>query len=148
MTRLPIFLHLLGVVVWIGGMSFMTFCLRPVAVAQLSPAQRLPLLVAVMGRFLAWVGISLVLIWGSGLWRFTEVGGALVPPHWHAMAKVGAGMTAIYLYIALRLRPRLKAAVVRQDWPTGGAVLTLIGKLVMLNLALGLLTMAIAVLGA
>lgn len=148
MTRLPVLLHLLGVVVWIGGMSFMIFCLRPVAAMQLPPTQRLPLLTAVIGRFLGWVGAALVLIWGSGLWRFAEVGGAFVPPHWHTMAKVGAGMTAIYLFIALRFYPRLKAAVARQDWPAGGAALALIGKLVALNLALGLLTIAIAVLGA
>lgn len=148
MIHLPVLLHLLGVVVWVGGMSFMLFCLRPVAIAQLPPEQRLPLLAAVVGRFLAWVGISLVLIWGSGLWRFAEVGSAAIPSHWHAMAKLGAGMTVIYLYIALRIRPRLRAAVAQQDWPAGGAALTTLGNLVGVNLALGVVTIAVAVLGA
>lgn len=148
MTHLFVLLHLLGVVVWIGGMIFMTFCLRPVAVAQLPPGQRLPLLAAVIGRFLVWVGASLVLIWSSGVARFSQVGGAFVPPHWHAMAGAGAIMTAIYLFIALCLHPRLKAAVARQDWPAGGVALVSIGKLVGVNLTLGVITIAVAVLGA
>jgi len=148
MIRFLVLLHLLGVIVWVGGMVFMHFCLRPVAVAQLPPPQRVPLLASVIGRFLGWVGAALLLIWGSGLVRFVQVGSSFVPPHWHAMAKVGAGMTVIFLLIVLRFYPRLKAAVAAQDWPVGGGALETIRKLVLVNLALGLITVALAVLGA
>jgi uncharacterized membrane protein len=148
MIRFLVLLHLLGVIVWVGGMAFMHFCLRPVAVAQLPPPQRVPLLAAVIGRFLGWVGAALLLIWGSGLVRFMQAGSSFVPPHWHAMAKVGAGMTVIFLLIVLRFYPRLKAAVAAQDWPAGGGALETIRKLVLVNLALGFITVALAVLGA
>lgn len=148
MIRFLVLLHLFGVIVWVGGMTFMVFCLRPVAAAQLPPPQRVPLLAAVIGRFLGWVGAALLLIWGSGLVRFMQVGSSLVPPHWHAMAKVGAGMTVIFLLIALRFYPRLKAAVAMQDWSAGGAALETIRRLVLVNLVLGAATVAIAVLGA
>ncbi|MFN0186298.1 MAG: hypothetical protein ACKVQR_20985 [Aquabacterium sp.] len=42
-------LHVLSIIVWIGGMVFTHFFLRP-AVAQLEPAVRLPLMHAVLGR--------------------------------------------------------------------------------------------------
>ncbi len=148
MIRVLILLHLLGVIVWIGGMAFAHFCLRPVAAAQLPPPQRLPLLAAVLGRFFAIVSAALVLIWISGIVRFMQVGGANLPPHWHAMSGVGAGMTAIFLLIMLRYYPRLKAAVATQTWPAGGAAMDVIRKLVFVNLILGVVTVAIAVLGA
>jgi uncharacterized membrane protein len=148
MIRFLVLLHLSGVIVWVGGMAFMMFCLRPVAAVQLPPSQRVALLAAVMGRFLGWVGIALLLIWGSGLTRFMQVGSSFVPPHWHAMAKLGAGMTVIFLLIALRFYPRLKAAVAAQDWPAGGTALETMRRLVMLNLVLGCITVALAVLGA
>ena len=40
---LLLFLHLAGVIVWVGGMFFAYFCLRPAAVRVLQPPQRLPL---------------------------------------------------------------------------------------------------------
>lgn len=152
MIRVLVLLHLLGVIVWIGGMAFAHFCLRPVAAAQLPPPQRLPLLSAVLGRFFVLVGVGLAFIWISGIARFAQVGGQgipnAIPAHWHAMAGVGAGMTAIYLLIVLRFYPRLRAAVASQTWPAGGAAMDSIRKLVFVNLILGLVTVAIAVLGA
>lgn len=148
MIRFLVLLHLLGVIVWIGGMAFAHFCLRPAAAAQLPPPQRLPLLAAVIGRFLPIVGGALALIWGSGIARFVQVGAVSIPPHWYAMAKVGAGMTVIFLLIALRFYPRLRAAVAAQDWPAGGRAMDMIRKLVAANLVLGVATVAIAVLGA
>ena len=44
-------LHLLGVVVWVGGMFFAHMALRPAATELLEPPQRLPLLQATLMRF-------------------------------------------------------------------------------------------------
>ena len=63
---LAVTLHLLSVVVWVGGMFFAHQCLRPVAAGQLEPPQRLRLWVGVFGRFFPWVWISVVLILASG----------------------------------------------------------------------------------
>ena len=61
-----LFIHLAGVVTWVGGMAFAHFCLRPAALA-LPPAQRLGLWGAVLGRFfrIVWVAIAVIVVSGS-----------------------------------------------------------------------------------
>lgn len=146
--RLTLLIHLLAVVVWVGGMFFAHFCLRPVAAAQLPPPQRLPLLSAVLGRFFAIVGVAAAAILLTGILRFGDLQGAASPWHWHAMAGTGTAMTAIYLLIVLRFYPRLRAAVADQQWPAGGAAMDVIRKLVLVNLVLGVVTIVIARLGS
>ena len=147
MNRLLILFHLLAVIVWIGGMFFAHVCLRPVAAAQLPPPQRLPLLAAVLGRFFTVVGWALVLLWGSGIIRFAQVGAA-VPASWMAMAGIAALMTVILALIVFRFHRAMVAAVAASDWPQAGAAMNTIRQLVLTNLLLGVLTVAVAVLGA
>ena len=45
-------LHILAIIVWIGGMVFAHFFLRP-SLSVLEPPQRLRLMHAVLGRFLS-----------------------------------------------------------------------------------------------
>ncbi len=146
MNRLVILIHLLAVIVWVGGMFFAQVCLRPVAAAQLPPPQRLPLLAAVLGRFFVAVGIALLLLWGSGLLRFAQAGAA-IPPHWHAMLGLGTVMTVIFAVIVLRFYRHLRAALAAQDWPLAGQAMNSIRVLVLVNLVLGFATVAVAVLG-
>jgi uncharacterized membrane protein len=147
MNRILVLIHLAAVIVWIGGMFFAHFCLRPVAAAQLPPPQRLPLLAAVLGRFFTLVGWALLLLWGSGLARISQAGAAL-PGNWFVMAGIAAVMTAIFGVIALRFHGRMVAAVAAQDWPAAGTAMNSIRRLVLVNLALGLVTVAVAVLGS
>jgi uncharacterized membrane protein len=147
MNRLLILFHLLAVIVWIGGMFFAHVCLRPVAAAQLPPPQRLPLLAAVLGRFFTVVGWALVLLWGSGIIRFAQVGAA-VPASWMAMAGIAALMTVILALLVFRFHRAMLAAVAASDWPKAGAAMNTIRQLVLTNLLLGVLTVAVAVLGA
>src|SRR5437764_84322 len=53
--------HLLAVIVWIGGMAFMLFCLRPAA-RVLEPAPRVTLMHAAMRRFITVVAIAIAVI--------------------------------------------------------------------------------------
>lgn len=147
MTRVLVLLHLLAVIVWIGGMFFAHVCLRPVAAAQLQPPQRLPLLAAILGRFFVMVGWALVLLWGSGIVRFAQVGAA-IPANWLAMAGIAAAMTVILALIVFGYHRPMVAAVAANDWPRAGSAMNTIRVLVLTNLALGILTVAIAVLGA
>ena len=146
MHQLWLFLHLIAVVVWVGGMSFAHLCLRPAALA-LPPPQRLPLMAAALGRFFAQVAAALLLLWASGLAMMLQAGFAASPPAWHAMLAVALVMTLVFAMIRLRRYPRLVSAVAAGDWPAAGAALNAIRVLVVLNLALGLLTIAIATLG-
>ena len=147
MNHLLVLIHLLAVIVWVGGMFFAHVCLRPVAAAQLPPPQRLPLLAAVLGRFFAVVGWALLLLWGSGLVRFAQVGAA-IPWNWHAMVGIATAMTVILGLIVFRFHRPMVAAVAAQDWPGAGAAMNVIRKLVLTNLVLGFATVAVAVLGA
>jgi uncharacterized membrane protein len=141
------FLHLAAVILWIGGMFFAHFCLRPVVAAQLPPPQRLPLMCAVLGRFFAAVALSVVVILASGLIMLLAVGMAQAPVHWHMMLATGLLMAFIFAIIYLRHFPRLRVAVAASDWPVAGAALNSIRLLVATNLALGTATIAVAVIG-
>ena len=146
MNRLIVLIHLLAVIVWVGGMFFAHVCLRPVAAAQLPPPQRLPLLAAVLGRFFVAVGVALLLLWGSGLVRFAQAGAA-IPAHWHAMLGLGSVMTVIFAVIVLRFYRPMLTALAAQDWPQAGQAMNSIRVLVLANLVLGFVTVAVAMLG-
>lgn len=141
-------LHLAGVVVWVGGMFFAQFCLRPVAALQLPPPQRLPLLAAVLGRFFTAVAVSIVAIVVSGFASMLMTGFARAPVHWHVMSAIGLVMAAIFGVIYFLHFPRLKAGVAIQDWPAAGAAMNRIRLLVAANLILGGVTICVATLGA
>jgi uncharacterized membrane protein len=53
-------------------------------------------------------------------------------------------MLALFLRIQVLQLPQLQRAVTAEDWPTGGAVLGRIRRLVGINLLIGLLVVAIA----
>ena len=140
-------LHLVSVVVWIGGMSFAHFCLRPAALATLQPPQRLPLMSSALGRFFVLVTWSIALLWTSGIAMFAEAmsAGARIPWNWHAMAAIAAVMTLVFAWIALRLHPRMREALKTGTLPAAGTALDGIRRLVVLNLALGWIVVGIAV---
>ena len=139
-------LHLLGVVLWIGGMFFAYFALRPAA-AALPPPQRLPLLADALRRFFGWVGIAIVAIVASGAWLVVRMGGSTaVGGGVQVMAALGIVMTLVFAYVVLSPYAALRRAVAAGDWPAGGAAMATIRHLVGVNLALGVLTLSIAVL--
>jgi uncharacterized membrane protein len=141
-------LHVLGVVVWVGGMFFAYMALRPAAAALLEPPQRLPLWQATLRTFFAWVWVALALILGSGLWMIQLLGGfKAVGLHVHVMFTLGIVMMLIFAHVFFAAYQRLTRLVQTQDWKAAGAALGQIRKLVGVNLVLGLLTITIAILG-
>ena len=146
--RLLLLAHLLGVIVWVGGMFFAHFALRPAAAATLQPPERLRLMAAVLGRFFTWVEWSIVLILASGITMMGFLGGArgmfAVPAYIHAMLGIGVVMMLLFGHIRFALYRRLAAAVVVSDWPAAAAALGRIRLLVAVNLGLGLLVVVIA----
>lgn len=141
--------HLLAVILWVGGMLFAHCFLRPAA-AQLEPPQRLRLMAAVLGPFLNAVLAAIVLILATGATMIgqeasqaTQTGGTFfMPRSWTLMAAGGLVMTAIYAYIRAVLYPQLRAAVAASDWPRGGQAMGGIRRWVGINLVLGLLIVA------
>jgi uncharacterized membrane protein len=144
---LLLFLHVASVVIWVGGMFFAHQCLRPVAAAQLQPAQRLPLWVGVFSRFFPWVWAAVGLILASGLAMILQVGFRFAPLNWHLMFGSGVVMMLIFLHVWFAPFQRLKRHVAAQEWPAAAAALNQIRQMVGINILLGLLTIAIATLG-
>lgn len=135
-------LHVLAVVLWVGGMAFAHFFLRP-SLALLDPPQRVRLMHAVLGRFFQAVLWAVVLIFVSGfgiagLAARQAGAGFAWPLDWQVMAVVGVFMIALFGHIRFVLYRRLDRAVQAGDWPAGGAVLADIRRWVGVNLALGL----------
>ena len=141
-----LFLHLAGVAVWIGGMFFAQFCLRPVAARQLEPPPRLALMAGVLSGFFRWVWVAIGLIFGSGA-AIMAASPRPVPLHWHAMLALGSAMAAVFFYVYFLPYRRLRRDVEAGNWPGAGAALNRIRQMVGLNLVFGLSTIAVATLG-
>ena len=139
------YLHILGFTIWVGGMFFAHHALRPSAAAILQPPQRLPLLAATLGRFFIWVWVAVAMILGSGLYMMALLGRP--PIYVTLMFILGVVMMLIFAHIFFAPNRRLQRAVAAQDWPAGGAAMAQIRRLVMTNLFLGLVTIAVGVLG-
>lgn len=144
--------HMLAVMLWVGGMAFAHFFLRP-SLATLAPPQRLTLMRDVLRRFFAAVLVAIGFILASGLWMIGRVAKQVVqaggnfawPLDWWVMTAVGLLMVAIFGLIRLRFHPRLSRAVDASDWPAAGAVLADIRRWVGVNLVLGVALTAFVV---
>lgn len=147
LRQLLIFIHLAGVVVWVGGMFFAHFCLRPAALRVLEPPQRLPLWEATLGAFLRYTAAAVVLILLSGFVLFFEVGFRQAPVGWHVMMGIGLVMAGIFAWVYGVLYPRLRRHAEAGAWAEAGAALNGIRRLVTTNLALALVTLAAAFFG-
>ena len=158
-----VFLHVLAVAVWVGGMFLMHFAVRPVAVAQLPPAQRLPLLAGILGRFFGWVTAAVLLVLATGVAMIFGIGAAagaaavgkgafgegmrLAHGSVHLMFALGVVMSLVFAFIRLVPYPRLRGALAAQQLPVAAGHLDLIRRLVAMNLTLGVVTVGVATLG-
>lgn len=142
-----VILHVLAVVVWVGGMFFAYMALRPVAASLLEPPIRLTLWVQVFGRFFPWVWAAVALLLATGLWMILGYLGGFgaVGLYVHLMFGLGIVMMLIFMHVFFAPYRRLKAAVAAQDWPAGGKQLAQIRLMVGINTLLGLLVTAIGV---
>ena len=146
--------HLLSVIVWLGGMVFAHFFLRP-AVASLEPAPRLRLMHEVLGRFLRTVQWLVLLIVLTGGWLMgrsvrqtvqAEVG-LEMPLEWMLMATLGTVMALVFVLVRLRFYPALDQHVRSQNWPLAAASLARIRQGVLLNIGLGTVIVVVTLAG-
>lgn len=142
--RILLFVHLASAIFWVGGMAFAYFCLRPAAGQVLEPPMRLALWAATFERFFRYVAVAVVLLLGSGLWMILRIGMAYAPHGWLVMMTIGIFMALVFVFIYLRVYPRLVSHVSAARWPDAAAALNDIRQLVALNLVLSVLTVAAA----
>jgi len=141
-------IHLLAVLVWVGGMFFAYVVLRPAAVEVLEPPQRLRLWDAVFRSFFNWVWGSVAALLVSGLYMVYLYGGiAHVARHVHIMLVMGLVMMLIFGYVFFSCYVPLSLHVGSQRWKEAGELLGKIRKLIAVNLALGLLIVCEVLIG-
>ena len=142
---LAITLHLLAAVIWVGGMFFAYTALRPVAAIQLEAPARLTLWSSVFKRFFPWVILSIIALLATGFWMIALLGGmAAIGTHIHIMLLFGIIMMLLFFHLFFSPFKKLKTSITTEDWSSGGAALNQIRKLILINLALGLLVVSIA----
>ena len=139
--------HLLAIVVWIGGMVFALFCLRPAALAILPPPQRIPLMHAALGRFFRIVVMAIALVIGTGVAMISMVGMKQAPLAWQWMMGLGVLMMLVFVHVRALPFARLGACVIAQEWPAAARQLERIRVSVLFNLGIGLSIIAIMKLG-
>lgn len=146
--QIALLLHVLSVVVWVGGMFFAYMALRPAAMQTLEPPQRLSLWAATFERFFPWVWLSILLLLGSGLYLIAAYGGfGTAGAHVRGMLTLGLVMMLIFAHVYFALYRRLKRSVASQEWKSAGATLAQMRILIGVNLSIGIFTIFVALLG-
>lgn len=145
--------HILSIVVWVGGMVFAHFFLRP-AVAALEPPQRLRLMDEVLRRFFAVVsGVALLAFFtgvamiGRVAKETVQAGGSFAMPlDWTVMSVLGTLMVLLYGHIRMVLYRRMHRSVQAQEWADAATHLGKLRQWVSINLAIGLFLIAFTLL--
>lgn len=158
-----LFLHVLAVVVWVGGMFVMHFAVRPAAAELLPPPQRLPMMAGALARFLRWALVAVVVAILSGFAMILGIGAAagamaagknalleglrVAHSSVHLMTALGLAMTVVYALVRWAAFPALQRAVAAGDWAAAAVALGRVRGFIAFNLVLGVLTIAVATIG-
>jgi uncharacterized membrane protein len=143
-ATIALILHILSAVVWVGGMFFALLVLRP-ATGALEPGARLDLWLRVFERFFLWVFAAIGLLLASGYAMIFGVyaGFRGIGLHIHIMQAVGIVMMLLFFHLYFAPWRRFREALARRDYPAAARQLNQIRWIVVLNLILGLVTVAV-----
>lgn len=139
-------IHILSMVLWIGGMMFVQWFLRPALLHLAAPA-RVMLLQEVLLRFFRAVIVASLAMLISGAWmlsnmllRFRRADLPFeMPISWWVMTIAGTFMVGVFFHIRLNLFVSLRAALQFNDPERTASALSKIRIWVSINLVLGLL---------
>ena len=141
-------LHVLGAVLWVGGMAFRLFALRP-ALAGLDPPARLAAHEGALRRFflIVWHAMPALLLTGWALLFFWY--GGFRGAGWHIHLMHGTGLVMAAVFAALFFGPFrvFRASRATGDLAGAAAQAERVRRLVTVNFVLGLLTVAVAAWG-
>ncbi len=143
-TSFALTLHILGAVVWVGGMFAAYLCLRPAA-AVLEGPQRLQLWRGFFAKFFIWVWVSILLLLGSGFWMLVATFGGFkgAPMYINIMMLLGLIMVALFVWLFHGPWLKFKRAVDAKDWAAAAGHIGLIAKIIQINLPLGLIVVIV-----
>jgi uncharacterized membrane protein len=148
MAAVAIALHVLGAVVWVGGMFAIYVCLRP-ALGTLEPPQRLRLMRGTFRIFLPCVWVAILLLLVTGYWMIFSIFGGFAGarPHIHVMQLIGWVMIGLFVWLFHGPWLAFKRAVDADDWATAGNRLNRIRQIIAVNLSLGLIVVVVGASG-
>lgn len=146
MITIAIIFHIIAAVIWVGGMFFAHFILRPSALS-LPIELRLTLWEQIFAKFFPLVrGLSLIIII-TGYSLIFLIFGSLsgIKFYIHIMMGIGSLMTLIFFYLWFFPYQSFKSALAANNFALAGRHQLQIRYLIMINLLLGLITTATAV---
>ena len=150
MSAIAITLHVIAVIVWIGGMFLGVVAIRP-ALAELDVPSRARLFAGIVGRFLPWVWAAMVTLLGSGFYMVsTSFDGGISGTPWFVRLMMGLGLFMMMLMGHVSFGPyrRLKRALAAKDDALAARAMKQMGLLMTVSLALGLIVILAAMMGA
>ena len=138
-------LHLIAGIVWMGGMTFMLFALRPAVILTLEAQPRAMLMGAVWKRFYALVLVAIVALFATGTHLYTATfraarlatGEGGVPLGWNIMLVLGITMILIFGHIYFAGFKKYKRAVSAAQWPLAAKAAGLMHTMTLVNFTLG-----------
>ena len=138
-------LHLIAGIVWMGGMTFMLFALRPAALVSLDAQPRALLMAEVWRRFYVLVLLAIALLFTTGTHLYTATfraaklatGQGGVPLGWNVMLVLGLAMMLIFGHIYFAGFKKYKRAVAAGQWPVAAKAAGLMHTMTLVNFTLG-----------
>jgi len=137
-------LHVLGAVVWVGGMFAAYVCLRPAA-GPLEAPQRLALWRRFFAKFFPWVWASVILLVATGYWMLVVYFGGFAgaPPYVDVMQALGWVMVLLFAGLFHGPWLKFKRAADAQDWTNAATSLHQIRQIIAIALPIGLIVVII-----
>jgi len=147
-------LHVVAIIIWVGGMFFAHFFVRP-ALGQLDAPVRFQFSQQVIGSFFKVVIFASLTTLITGYWMIGRVARAAseanipfaMPLNWTIMATLGTIMVLIFFHIRFAIFKRFSAATFAQDWAAAAKNMQTVRTWVGINLLLGGITVVVALLG-
>jgi uncharacterized membrane protein len=140
-------LHILGVIIWVGGMFFAHMVLRPALNHSLEAPLRVPLLLRVFDGFFPWVWGAVIAIMASGFWMLFTLYEESIGFWLGFMTVMGVVMSGIFVFIYAIPYNQIGVALQADDKPKLVEAVNLIRQLILVNLILGMLVTVVATLG-
>ncbi|HIJ82612.1 MAG: uncharacterized protein HW380_3957 [Magnetococcales bacterium] len=145
---IPLSIHLISAIIWIGGMFFANWMLRP-AVENLDLPAKVRLWIDVLERFFSWIWVIVFTQPATGYWMvFYELGGFHhAGMHIFLMQIVGLFMIFVFFWVYFVLFKNMKRMAKEELFPEAGMYMMKIRRMVLLNLTLGSMVSTLAVVG-
>lgn len=148
MSAAAITLHVLAVILWIGGMFFAAVAVRP-TLAALDPMTAARFWAGLLGRFIPWVWGAIVVLLATGFYMVANSFDGLAGAPWfvHLMMGLGIFMMLMFGHLSFSAHKRLKRAVAANDQAALAKPVRQIRVIMAVSLALGFIIILVAMLG-